>query len=320
MEPLRAYLRDIKKVERLTLDDEIKLARQAKRGNQEARRKIIHANLPLVINLAKKYSYLGIPLIDLIEEGNIGLMRALTKFNPQKGYRFSTYAAWWIRQYITRAIANQARVVRVPVYINEMINKWRRVTERLAHRFGRKPTDREVAKEMDISVTKVKEIADLSARTPSLNRSVVEESSTRFVDLIEDVSSRTAVDELVKLFHHEKVAELLGMMPERERQILTMRFGFMGGQIHSLNEVAQKFGISRERVRQIEETALHKLRRLLSSPSGIKTFYLWKRKIKEREALKLGRRLKIRGLETKKIRKIRNSKRVKKIIAKKRVR
>ncbi len=283
MEPIRAYLRDIKKVERLTAEDEVKLARRAKRGDQEARHRMIHANLPLVINMAKKYSYLGMPLIDLIEEGNIGLMRAMTKFNPSKGYRFSTYAAWWIRQYITRAIANQARVVRVPVYMNEMMNKWRRVTERLAHKFGRRPSDREIAKEMGVSLAKVKEISDLSTRTSSLDRAVVEESATEFVDLLEDATAHTAADELVKLFHHEKVAELLSLMSDRERQILSMRFGFMEGVTHSLSEVAEKFSISRERVRQIEEAALGKLHKLLTSPGAAKALSSVERRIKKEE-------------------------------------
>jgi RNA polymerase primary sigma factor len=294
MEPIRAYLRDIKKVERLTAEEEVKLARRAKRGDQEARRRMIHANLPLVINMAKKYSYLGMPLIDLIEEGNIGLMRAVTKFNPNKGYRFSTYAAWWIRQYITRAIANQARVVRVPVYMNEMMSKWRKVTERLSHKFGRRPADKEIAKEMQVSISKVKEIADLSLRSSSLDRTVVEESSTQFVDLLEDTTAKTAVDELVKLFHHEKVAELLSLMSERERQILSMRFGFIEGVIHSLNEVAQKFNISRERVRQIEQQALHKLRKLLSSPTAAKALKAMEKKIKKEEERELDKESKYR--------------------------
>ncbi|MGE4357204.1 MAG: RNA polymerase sigma factor RpoD/SigA [Candidatus Omnitrophota bacterium] len=266
MEPIKAYLRDISRVERLSVEDELKLARRAKRGDRNARDRLIHANLPLVINMAKKYSYLGLPLIDLIEEGNIGLMRAVTKFNPRKGYRFSTYAAWWIRQYITRAIANQARVVRLPVYINEMISKMRKITEKLSHKFGRKPTDKEIAKEMGITVKKVKEIVELSSRSSSLDRSILPEGgSTEFVDILEDATSKHAIDELVSLFHHEKVAELLSMMSEREREILSMRFGFKEGVTHSLSEVAKKFSISRERVRQIEENALKKLHKLLTS-------------------------------------------------------
>jgi len=322
MEPIRAYLRDIKKVERLTAEEEIKLARKTKRGDQEARRRMIHANLPLVISMAKRYSYLGMPLTDLIEEGNIGLMRAVAKFNPDKGYRFSTYAAWWIRQYITRAIANQARVVRVPVYMNEMMSKWRKVTEKLAHKFGRKPTEKEVAKEMDVTARKVKEIADLSAKTTSLDRAVVEESTTEFVDLLEDASAHTAADELVKLFHHEKVAELLSMMSERERQILSMRFGFLEGITHSLHEVGQKFSLSRERVRQIEESALHKLRKLLASSTAIKALHSVERKIKKEETREFGELFK----KKKPVRKARKKtaqktlKRTRKVIAKRNIR
>lgn len=287
MELIRAYLKDVSKVERFTAEEEFKLARKAKRGDLKARERLIHANLPLVINMAKKYTYLGLSLADLIEEGNIGLMHAIKKYNPNKGYRFSTYAVWWIRQYITRAIANQARVVRLPVYINEMISKLRKTTERLSHKFGRKPTDKEIAKEMGISVKKVKEISELSGKTSSLDRGVVEESSTEFVDLLEDVTSKYAMDELVSLFHHEKVAELLSMIPEREREILSMRFGFKDGDIHSLSEVAKKFSISRERVRQIEEKALKKLKKLLTSYDKLKKFTVLKKKIKQQEQREL---------------------------------
>ncbi|MCM8765422.1 MAG: RNA polymerase sigma factor RpoD/SigA [Candidatus Omnitrophica bacterium] len=286
MESIKAYLRDIRKVEKLGFEEEIKLARRAKRGDRNARDRLIHANLPLVINMAKKYSFLGLPLTDLIEEGNIGLMHAVTKFNPNKGYRFSTYAAWWIRQYITRAIANQARVVRLPVYINEMISKWRKVSEKLSHKFGRKPTDKEIAKAMGISVGKVKEIAELSGRASSLDRRVIEESSTEFVDLIEDITAKDAVDELVNFFHHEKVAELLGMMPEREREILSMRFGFKEGVTHTLSEVAEKFSLSRERVRQIEANALRKMRKLLTSEQA-KKFYSLEKRLKAEESREL---------------------------------
>ncbi|MCM8783456.1 MAG: RNA polymerase sigma factor RpoD/SigA [Candidatus Omnitrophica bacterium] len=290
MEPIKAYLRDIKNVERLSAEEEFKIARRAKRGDRIARDRLIHANLPLVINMAKKYSYLGLPLTDLIEEGNIGLMRAVAKFNPNKGYRFSTYAAWWIRQYITRAIANQARVVRLPVYMNEMISKLRKINEKLSHKFGRKPTDKEIAKEMGISVQKVKEITELSVRSSSLDRMVLpEESSTEFVDLLEDLTSKNAIDELVSLFHHEKITELLGMMPDREREILSMRFGFIGGVTHSLSEVAKKFSISRERVRQIEENALKKLHKLLTSEQIKKISYVEKR-LREEEKKELCRR------------------------------
>ncbi|MCM8778406.1 MAG: RNA polymerase sigma factor RpoD/SigA [Candidatus Omnitrophica bacterium] len=291
MEPIRAYLRDIKKVEKLTAEEEIKLARRAKRGDRIARDRLIHANLPLVINMAKKYSFLGLPLTDLIEEGNIGLMHAVTKFNPNKGYRFSTYAAWWVRQYITRAIANQARVVRLPVYINEMISKLHKVTERLSHKLGRKPTDKEIAKEMDISVRKVKEISQLSSRTSSLDRMVIEQSSTEFVDLVEDVTAKNAVDELVSLFRHEKVAELLSMMPEREREILSMRFGFQEGVPHTLSEVADKFSLSRERIRQIEANALKKMRKLLTSQQA-KKFYFLKKRLREEEKKELPHQIK----------------------------
>ncbi len=311
MEPIRAYLRDISKVERLSTEEEGKLSRRAKRGDQEARRRMIHANLPLVISMAKKYSYLGMPLIDLIEEGNIGLMRALAKFNPSRGYRFSTYAAWWIRQYITRAIANQSRVVRVPVYMNEMFNKWRKVVEKLSHKSGRKPTDKEIAREMNITVSKVKEITELTAKTSSLDASVAEESSTDFVDLLEDTSSRNATDELVNRFHHEKVAELLGLMSEREREILNMRFGFVEGISHSLSEIAKKFDISRERVRQIEEVALNKLKKLLSSPGAARSFKARKINMEEKnreEELEKVKRMKRRKIFRKFSRKVKASK------------
>lgn len=275
---IKAYLKDVSKVERLTPEEELRLARRAKRGDLKARDRIIHANLPLVINMAKKYIYLGIPLADLIEEGNIGLMHAIKKYNPNKGYRFSTYAVWWVRQYITRAIANQARVVRLPVYINEMISKLHKVNEKLSHKFGRKPTYKEIAKEMGIPVKKVKEIEELSSRSSSLDRSVIEESSTEFIDLLEDITAKEAVDELTTLFHREKVIELLNKLPERERKILNMRFGFDKGETHSLSEVAEKFSISRERVRQIEENALKRLRKLLSQAGELRRKVEYKNK------------------------------------------
>jgi len=254
------YLKDIKNIPLLTAEEELKIAKKAKRGDAKARKLMIRSNLRLVVNIAKKYSFLGVPITDLIEEGNLGLMRSVQKFDPKMGYRFSTYAAWWIRQYITRAIANQSKTIRVPVYLTETITKWKRITERLTQKLGRTPTIKEIAKKMRITIKKARRLSEIVTRTTSLHKPIGEDSSGEFMDLIEDETVASPFDELSRLLRQEKIAELLDKMSEREKQILVLRYGLEDGTFRTLEETAKNFKISRERARQIENNALKKLR------------------------------------------------------------
>jgi len=264
MEALKTYLKEVRTTPLLTAKEEIELSRKIKKGDERSRKKMIQANLRLVINIAKRYMYLGIPLLDLIEEGNLGLMKAVDKFNPRKGYRFSTYAAWWIRQGITRSISEQGKMIRVPVYMNELISKWKKTRERLAHRLKRAPTDEEIAKRMKLSKDKREQIGFwLATTTSSLDAPVGEESESEIMDLIENEASILPDSEIEHLLDKERVDNLMGLMTDREKEILDMRFGLADKHPHTLAEVARKLGVSRERVRQIEETALRKLKKFV---------------------------------------------------------
>ena len=226
-----------------------------------ARKAMIRANLRLVINIAKRYIHLGIPLLDLIEEGNLGLMKAVDKFNPKKGFRFSTYAAWWIRQGIIRAIAQQGKMVRLPVYVNEMLTKWKKTKEQLTQKLKRTPTDEDIAKRMKLPKDKIEEINMwLSTKTSSLEAPIGEEEENEVLDLVENENAVAPDASVEQLFDKERVENLLEKMTDREREILDMRFGLVNGKTHTLAEVAKKMGVSRERIRQIEEEALIKLR------------------------------------------------------------
>lgn len=260
MEALKIYLRDIKKVPLLTAEEEKELALKIREGDIEARMKMIKANLRLVVNIAKKYSHFGVPLTDLIEEGNMGLMKAVTMYNPEQRFRFSTYAVYWIRQYITRALANQGKTVRVPVYMVEAIAKWKRAVERLTQRLGRRPRLKEVAQEMKTSMKKIKQTRSMITRTTSLEAPIGKDGTGQFVDLIPDESSASATDEITQILRHERVDELLEKMNPREKEVLSLRYGLKDKTTYTLNEIAEKFGITRERVRQIESSALGKLR------------------------------------------------------------
>jgi RNA polymerase primary sigma factor len=259
---VKRYLKDIRSIPLLTAQEELKLARKARRGDQQARAKLIRSNLRLVLNIARSYSRFGMPLTDLIEEGNLGLIKAISKFNPQRKCRLSTYAAWWIRQYISRAIVNQARIIRVPAYMMDLIMRWQRTTERLKHRLGRRPTLEEMAKEMNVAVKKIRQIITTAKKTSSLEVEIGDDGSL-LIDMVEDVASLSAMDELVNLFRREKVEELLQMMNRRSADIIRLRFGLTDGAPRTLSETARHFKISKERVRQIEKEALKKLRKIL---------------------------------------------------------
>lgn len=264
MEALRTYLKEIRTIPLLTAEEEIKLSRKIKKGDEQARKSMIRANLRLVINIAKRYMHLGIPFLDLIEEGNLGLMKAVDKFDPRKGYRFSTYAAWWIRQAITRSLFDRSKMIRMPVYINELINKWKKTSERLSQKLKRPPTDREIAKKMRLSGNKLKQVRFwLSSKTSSLEASLGEEDDGQISDLIQDQTAISPDTEIEHVFDKERVDSMLGAITERERMVLDMRFGLIDGKPHTLAEVADKLGVSRERVRQIEEQSLKKLRRIV---------------------------------------------------------
>lgn len=264
MEALRTYLKEIRIIPLLTAEEEIQLSRRIKKGDEQCRKKMIRSNLRLVINIAKRYIHLGIPLLDLIEEGNLGLMKAVDKFNPSKGYRFSTYGAWWIRQGIIRAIAQQGKMVRLPVYINELLTKWKKTKERLTQKLKRPPLDEEIAKRMRIPKDKIEEInLWLSTKTSSLEAPIGDEEENQVLDLVENQTAVQPDASVEQMFDKERIDNLLEKMSDREREILDMRFGLANGKTHTLAEVAKKMGVSRERIRQIEEDALKKLRKFV---------------------------------------------------------
>jgi RNA polymerase primary sigma factor len=261
MEALKTYLKEIRTIPLLTAQQEIDLSKKIKKGDEMARKAMIRANLRLVINIAKRYIHLGIPLLDLIEEGNLGLMKAVDKFNPKKGFRFSTYAAWWIRQGIIRAIAQQGKMVRLPVYVNEMLTKWKKTKEQLTQKLKRTPTDEDIAKRMKLHKDKIEEINMwLSTKTSSLEAPIGEEEENQVLDLVENQNAVSPDASVEQIFDKERVENLLEKMTDREREVLDMRFGLVNGKTHTLAEVAKKLGVSRERIRQIEEEALVKLR------------------------------------------------------------
>jgi len=267
MDPIRSYLKDIKSIPLLTAKQEIELATKIRRGDTNAKRQMTLANLRLVINIAKRYSHLGVPLLDLIEEGNLGLMKAVMKYNPKKGFRFSTYGAWWIRQYITRAIANQGKTVRIPVYMTELLSKFKRITEELSQKLGRKPTASEIARRMRLPVERVERMQELvtSSQTTSLETPVGEEGETEMIDLLQDETVPSPQEDIARFLQHERINSLLKQMGERERRILTLRYGVEDGVSRTLGETAKFFGITRERVRQIEVVAIRKLRALIAT-------------------------------------------------------
>ena len=264
MEALRTYLKEIKDIPLLTAQEEIDLNKRVRKGDEQARKQMIRSNLRLVINIAKRYMHLGIPLLDLIEEGNLGLMKAVDKFNYRKGFRFSTYAAWWIKQGITRSISEQGKIIRVPVYMNELITKWKKKKEQLTQKLRRIPSDEEIAKRLKIPRDKIEQINFwMSSTTSSLEAPISDESEKQVSELVEDRTTELPDAEIERTFDKERLNSLLDIMSEREREVLDLRFGLADARPHTLAEVANKLRVSRERVRQIEEAALKKLRKFV---------------------------------------------------------
>jgi len=264
--PMRIYLQQIDKIPLLTPEEEIELAKRISSGSRtaaEARQRMIRSNLRLVISIAKRYANMGLPFSDLVEEGNIGLMRAVDKFNYKRGYRFSTYASWWIKQAVMRALSNQGKTIRVPVYMFDTISKWRKIREALIQKLSRIPTRREIAKAMELPVHKVKEIEQIATQPSSLNAPVSLDSSAEMMDLIEDQAVQAPSVNAEELFEGQRIDQILGYVDEREQQVLVLRFGLKGGEAHTLEETARHFGVTRERIRQIEVAAIKKIRSAL---------------------------------------------------------
>ncbi len=264
MDPIRAYLKDVRPIPLLTPVEEKDLARRVKKGDKKARNKMIRSNLRLVISIAKKYSNLGVPLSDLIEEGNIGLMRSVDKFDPERGFRFSTYAAWWIKQGISRAIIDQGKMIRVPVYMNEEIQKYKKMTEKLTHKLKRKPFVAEIAKKLKISVDKVRDLENSIAKMSSLDAPLGEDGDGHVKDIIQDQTMVAPDEQLEIFFNKERAMGFLEKLNERERRILDLRYGLSDGNTHTLAEIAKELGVSRERVRQLEAATIKKIRQIVS--------------------------------------------------------
>ena len=265
MDPIKSYLKEIKNIALLTAEQEVTLARRIQKGDKKAREEMIRANLRLVISIAKRYTNLGIALSDLIAEGNSGLMRGVDKFDPEKGFRFSTYAAWWIKQGISRAIIDQGKMIRVPVYLNEEIHKYRKVVEKLSQSLRRRPTTAEIAKRLKLPMDKVRELDGAIAKMSSLDAPLGEDGEGQMLDVLED-ENMAAPDESVATFlNKERAQAILKDLDAREKTIIEMRFGLKDGQhAHTLAEIAKKLGISRERVRQIEELTMGKMKKILN--------------------------------------------------------
>lgn len=259
-DPVRAYLHEISRIPLLTGGEEVLLAKKIEKGSQEARELLTTANLRLVVSIAKKYSKRGLDLLDLIQEGNIGLMRAVEKFEYRKGFKFSTYATWWIRQAITRAIADQARTIRVPVHMIETINKLGKVSSELAVKLGRRPRTDEIAKAMDIEEDKVLEIIKIAQRPASLEAPIGEEEDSKLSDIIADEYNESPTEIANLSFLKQQIRDILSTLSDRERKVLELRFGLEDGVSRTLEEVGHEFKVTRERIRQIEAKALKRLK------------------------------------------------------------
>ena len=259
-DPVRMYLKEIGKVPLLSAEEEIELAKKMEQGDENAKKRLAEANLRLVVSIAKCYVGRGMLFLDLIQEGNLGLIKAVEKFDYRKGYKFSTYATWWIRQAITRAIADQARTIRIPVHMVETINKLIRVSRQLLQELGREPTPEEIAEEMDMPVDRVREILKISQEPVSLETPIGEEEDSHLGDFIQDDNVPVPADAAAFTLLKEQLVEVLGTLTEREQKVLRLRFGLDDGRARTLEEVGKEFNVTRERIRQIEAKALRKLR------------------------------------------------------------
>lgn len=259
-DPVRMYLKEIGKVPLLSAEEEIDLAKRMELGDQEAKKRLAEANLRLVVSIAKRYVGRGMLFLDLIQEGNLGLIKAVEKFDYRKGYKFSTYATWWIRQAITRAIADQARTIRIPVHMVETINKLIRVSRQLLQELGREPSPEEIAEEMNMPVERVREILKISQEPVSLETPIGEEEDSHLGDFIQDDNVPVPADAAAFTLLKEQLVEVLGTLTEREQKVLRLRFGLDDGRARTLEEVGKEFNVTRERIRQIEAKALRKLR------------------------------------------------------------
>ncbi|MCI8356388.1 MAG: RNA polymerase sigma factor RpoD [Lachnospiraceae bacterium] len=259
-DPVRMYLKEIGKVPLLSAEEEIELAQKMELGDQDAKKRLAEANLRLVVSIAKRYVGRGMLFLDLIQEGNLGLIKAVEKFDYRKGYKFSTYATWWIRQAITRAIADQARTIRIPVHMVETINKLIRVSRQLLQELGREPTPEEIAEEMSLPVERVREILKISQEPVSLETPIGEEEDSHLGDFIQDDNVPVPADAAAFTLLKEQLVEVLGTLTDREQKVLRLRFGLDDGRARTLEEVGKEFNVTRERIRQIEAKALRKLR------------------------------------------------------------
>ena len=259
-DPVRMYLKEIGKVPLLSAEEEIKLAQRMEEGDEDAKKRLAEANLRLVVSIAKRYVGRGMLFLDLIQEGNLGLIKAVEKFDYRKGYKFSTYATWWIRQAITRAIADQARTIRIPVHMVETINKLIRVSRQLLQELGREPTPEEIAEEMHMSVERVREILKISQEPVSLETPIGEEEDSHLGDFIQDDNVPVPADAAAFTMLKEQLEDVLSTLTDREQKVLRLRFGLDDGRARTLEEVGKEFNVTRERIRQIEAKALRKLR------------------------------------------------------------
>lgn len=265
------YLRDIAKYPLLSIDEEVKLAKRIKKGDQKAKAEMVRANLRLVVKIARDYANLGLPLLDLISEGNIGLMKAVERFDPKKGGKLSTYAAWWIKQSIKRALANQSKTIRLPVHLVDKISKMRRVSMQMTEELGREPTDEELAEEVGLSSSRVSQLKSAAIRPASLDAPIGDDDSTEFGDIVGDAEAQDPFELLRDKDLQDEVGDLLDILDERERKIINQRFGLDGSQPKTLEEVGEKFGVTRERIRQLQNIALNKLRKALNKKERPKT-------------------------------------------------